>query len=393
MLQKTTAQKKISKLRKRFRIVQGGTSASKTFSIIPMLIHYAISTPRSEISIVSETYPHLRRGAFRDFQKIMVWSGNWNDKNMNRSTMIYTFGNGSYIEFFSADDPAKIMGARRDVLFINECNRLPFETFNQLAVRTRKFIYLDYNPTSEFWVHEELKDDEDAGFIVLTYKDNEALEESLVKEIEKAKERAKTSKYWENWWRVFGLGIVGEIDGLLFTNWKQIDKIPEEAKLLGYGMDFGYVKDPTTITMVYKWNGKHLYDEICYETGLGAKDIVERLKRGNVSKAALGVADSSDQRLIDDLNKNFGYNIQPCKKGQGSVMYGVKLLQEEEFMVTKNSINFIEELRNYCEDTDKYGKPTGQPIDAYNHCIDGIRYFETLKRLKYSGRKRIRTYG
>ena len=143
MLKKTTAQAKIAKLRKRIRIVRGGTSASKTFSIIPFLIDYAIKNPRCEISVVAETIPHLRRGALRDFLKIMEMTGMFQDNQYNKSSLTYTFNNGSFIEFFSADNPAKLRGARRDVLFINECNNVEFESYYQLAIRTRKFIYLD----------------------------------------------------------------------------------------------------------------------------------------------------------------------------------------------------------------------------------------------------------
>jgi PBSX family phage terminase large subunit len=205
MLQKTTAQVKISRLRKRVRIVRGGTSSSKTFSIIPLLIDYAVKNPKVEISIVSETIPHLRRGAIRDFLKIMEMVGMFDPLKWNKSSWTYSFSNDSYIEFFSADQPQKLRGARRDVLFVNECNNIDWESYYQMAIRTRKFIYLDYNPVAEFWVDSELVNDADAEMIVLTYKDNEALDKSIVNEIEKARDRAETSNYWANWWRVYGL--------------------------------------------------------------------------------------------------------------------------------------------------------------------------------------------
>ena len=198
MFQRTTAQAKIAKLRKRVRIVQGGTSSSKTFSIIPLLITHAMQNPYTEISIVSESIPHLKRGAVKDFVNIMVMTGNFRDSQFNKSDLKYKFLNGSFIEFFSADQPDKLRGARRHVLFVNECNNIDFESYNQLAIRTRDFIYLDYNPTQEFWVHTELIKDSDSDFVILTYKDNEALDKAIVKEIEKAKEKAKTSAYWEN---------------------------------------------------------------------------------------------------------------------------------------------------------------------------------------------------
>lgn len=174
MLTKTTAQKKIAQLRKRVRIIQGGTSSSKTFTILIFLIQYAIDNPNSEISVVSESIPHIKRGALKDFIKIMRWIGNFNENNFNQSNLTYRFTKGSYIEFFSADQPDKLRGARRDILFINECNNVNFESFQQLNIRTKKFIYLDFNPTSEFWVHKELKDEPDSDFLILTYKDNEA---------------------------------------------------------------------------------------------------------------------------------------------------------------------------------------------------------------------------
>src|SRR6056297_1054250 len=276
MLQKTTAQTKIRKLKKRIRIVQGGTSSSKTFSIIPLLIQYALQKPKQEISVVSESVPHLKRGVIRDFIKIMQWTDLWDANSFNRSDLTYKFDNGSFIEFFSADHPDKLRGARRDVLFINECNNVTFESYQQLAIRTKKFIYLDYNPTNEFWVHRELKDD--ADIVVLTYKDNEALEPSIVKEIEKARDKAKYSEYWANWWKVYGLGQIGSLEGVIFNNWKIIKSIPKEARLIGRGLDFGYSNDPTAIVEVYYLDGKKILNEICYQKELTNSQIAKYIK-------------------------------------------------------------------------------------------------------------------
>jgi len=168
MFQKTTAQAKIARLRKRVRIVQGGTSSSKTYSILPLLQTYAANVPRSEISIVSESIPHLRRGAMRDFIKILQETGEYVDAYWNRSTLTYTFANGSFIEFFSADQSDKLRGARRDVLFVNEANNVDWQAYHQMAIRTRKFIYIDYNPSAEFWAHTELQNSEDSDFLILT---------------------------------------------------------------------------------------------------------------------------------------------------------------------------------------------------------------------------------
>ena len=379
MLKKTTAQTKILKLRKRLRIVQGGTSSSKTFSIIPILIQYAIDNDNLEISIVSESIPHLRRGAIRDFVKIMQWTDNFNDANWNKSNLTYTFNNGSYIEFFSADQPDKLRGARRDVLFINECNNVHFEAYQQLAIRTRKFIYLDYNPSNEFWVHTELIDQEDADLLVLTYKDNEALEPSIVKEIEKAKEKAKTSEYWANWWKVYGLGQLGQLQGAVFSNWKQCDVIPKEAKLIGYGLDFGYSNDPTALTAIYEMDNTIYLNELIYQKELLISDL-SNLMKDKVNKTVYIYADSSEPRSIKELQLK-GWRVKAAEKGADSINYGISIMQDKEFRVTKRSTNLIKEFRSYLWDTDRQGNQLAKPIDAYNHAIDGVRYFfQTQKK-------------
>jgi phage terminase large subunit len=372
MLQRTTAQSKISKLKKRIRIVQGGTSSSKTFTIIPLLIQYAIQTPKSEISIVSESIPHLKRGAVKDFLKIMDWTGNFNPNNFNKSSLTYRFSNGSYIEFFSADQPDKLKGARRDILFINECNNVNFESYQQLAIRTKKFIYLDYNPTNEFWVHTELMNDSNSEFIILTYKDNEALDLAIVREIEKAREKAKTSKYWDNWWKVYGLGQIGSLEGVIFNNWKQIDKVPDDAKIIAYGMDFGFTNDPTTLVGLYKWNNKLIAHELLYQTGLVNSEIANIIKTKTDNLTYI-IADSSEPKSIEEI-KRAGVKIKGALKGSDSVIFGINLLQQHDLLVTSNSTNLIKELRNYSWEVDKTGKTINKPMDNYNHLIDALRY-------------------
>lgn len=373
MLKRTTAQTKIAKLRKRIRIVQGGTSSSKTFSILPLLIQYAIQRPRSEISVVAESIPHLKRGAYRDFLKIMEWTGNIIYENLNKSTMTYRFTNGSYIEFFSADQPDKLRGARRDVLFVNECNNIDYESYQQLAIRTRRFIYLDYNPSHEFWVHTELINDKDSDFIILTYKDNEALDESIVKEIEKAKERAKTSAYWDNWWKVYGLGQLGSLDGVVFSNWKVIDTIPMEARLIGAGLDFGFTNDPTALINVYEYNGMRIIDEQCYRVGMLNSHIAKY-----INNSVKTFADSADPKSIAELQALGCRNVKGADKGSDSINYGIQLMQGQQYLVTKQSTNLIKELRGYTWDKDKTGKQLNKPIDAFNHAIDALRYHEMM---------------
>jgi phage terminase large subunit len=346
------------------------TSASKTFSIIPLLIDYAIATPKSEISIVAETIPQLRRGALRDFLKIMDLIGMYDDSRFNKSSLVYTFSNGSYIEFFSADMSQKLRGARRDVLFVNECNNVEWEAYYQMAIRTRKFIYLDYNPVAEFWVDTELIQDKDTDFVVLTYKDNEALDKSIVQEIEKARDKAEYSTYWANWWRVYGLGEVGQVQGTIFTNWHQIDNVPTEAKYIGMGLDFGYSNDPTAIVMVYKWNNEYILDEIAYQKELSNKAIADILK----PYGGIVVCDSAEPKSIADL-RSYGINSTPCVKGKDSIVNGIQKIQAlDKFHVTKRSTNLIKELRGYVWKTDRNGTILNEPIDFNNHMIDSVRY-------------------
>ncbi len=370
MFKYTTAIKKIRSLTKRKKVIQGGTSAGKTFGILPILIDKAARTPMLEISVVSESIPHLRRGAMKDFLKIMKLTNRYVDAHWNRSLLTYTFANGSYIEFFSADMDDKLRGARRNILYVNEANNVTFEAYLQLSIRTNKEIYIDFNPTQEFWAHTEVVPQEDADFLILNYKDNEALDENIVKEIESAKEKAKTSSYWENWWKVYGLGEIGSLQGAVFNNWKQIDKIPEEAKLIGIGLDFGYTNDPTAIVEVYNWNGQRIINELCYRSGMLNTDIAKILP-SNVPI----YADSSEPKSIEEIRR-FGKTIRGVTKGKDSINYGIQVMQSQEYLVTSNSTNLIKELRGYIWDTDKSGTKLNKPIDYNNHGLDALRYHE-----------------
>jgi len=369
-LKETTALRKIHKLNKRTKIIQGGTSASKTFSILWVLSNKAMHIPDLEISVVAESIPHIRRGALRDFEKIMRWGGRYNPNSFNRSLLKYEFQNGSFIEFFSADDSSKLRGARRDILYINECNNISFQAYNELAIRTKREIYLDFNPANEFWVHTELKDEADADFIILTYKDNEALDQSIVQQIEKNREKAKTSNFYANWWKVYGCGEIGSLEGVIFSNWQQIDKLPNEARLIGIGLDFGYTNDPTAIIEVYNYNGKRILNELKYQTGMLNSDIAKVLPN-NVPI----YADSAEPKSIDEIRR-YGKTIKGVTKGKDSINYGIDTMQQQDYLVTKDSTNLIKELRSYIWDTDKQGVKLNKPIDHFNHAIDALRYHE-----------------
>ena len=251
--------------------VNVSNSASKTVSIIMDLTHLAQSdTSPTTTSIISESFPHLKRGAIKDFLDIMKTHKYYNDKRWNRTDATYTFETGSTLEFFSADQPGKVRGPRRDRGFINEANNISYETFDQLEVRTKEFMFLDWNPVSEFWYHEEVQQRDDQELIILTYKDNEALDPSIVASIEQRKNRP-------NWWKVYGQGLLGQAEGRIYSDWEVIDKIPHEARLERYGLDFGYTNDPTAIVGIYSYNGGYILDEVIYRQGMGNRAIADTL--------------------------------------------------------------------------------------------------------------------
>jgi phage terminase large subunit len=368
MFQITTATKKIAKLKKRIRVVQGGSSASKTISIILYLIERAQLDEKPTVtSIVSESIPHLKRGAIRDFKRIMKEHKYWKDAGWNVQDSTYTFETGSIMEFFSTDNGDKLRGARRDRCFMNEANNCTFDAFEQLEIRTSELFFLDYNPTNEFWVHTEVVPKRnDVDFIILTYKDNEALDESIVDSLEQRMGRA-------GWWKVYGLGQLGEVEGKIYTDWKIIDEIPHEARLERYGLNFGYSSHPLALVALYYYNGGYIIDEIDYGLGRGNRIIADTIL--NQKKNVLTVADSAEPKSIDEL-KEFGVNIAPTEKGKDSVRFGIQVVQDQQISITKRSVNVIKEYRNYLWRADKNGKiiEPNEPEEPYHYSMDAVRY-------------------
>lgn len=367
----TTATKKIFTLRKRVRIIAGGTGASKTISILLWLIQRCQTHEGELWSVVSETFPHLKRGAIRDFLNIMEQHGYFRPGSWNKTDYIYTFETGSKLEFFSADQPDKVRGPRRTGLFINEANNVNYDVFTQLEVRTQKIIWLDYNPVAEFWVYTEVMPKQDHDFLTLTYKDNEGLPPEIVQAIESRRGNRA-------WWRVYGEGLLGEVEGRIFTGWEFIDDIPHEARLERRGLDFGYSNDPTALVDIYYYNGGYILDEQIYQRGLQNKPIADLIKNLPESNT-LVIADSAEPKSIDELH-SYGVNIIPAAKGRDSVRQGIQYVQNQRISVTKRSVNLLKEYNNYLWEVDKDGNSTNEPSGVWNHCMDAIRYgFESFR--------------
>ncbi|TWO98862.1 terminase [TM7 phylum sp. oral taxon 351] len=360
----TTATKKIFAMKKRIRAVCGGTSASKTVSILIWLIDYAQSHQNKNIWVVSESMPHLKGGAMEDFKNIMQGQGYWRDSRWHGTDYIYTFETGSTIKFTSVDTYGKAHGPRRDILFLNECNNLAYNIVDQLITRTREAVWIDWNPTSEFWFYEKmLGKRDDIDFITLTYKDNEALDQNTIREIESHKDN-------KNWWRVYGEGKIGEVEGRIYTGWQIIKDVPFEARLEGYGLDYGYSIDPTAIVAVYYYNGGYILDEVLYRKGMSNKQIADVL---NSLPYGLVVADSAEPKSNDEI-KSYGVNLVPVVKGKDSIKQGIQYVQDQKISVTERSTNLIKEYRNYLWKTDKNGNIINEPEGGLDHALDAVRY-------------------
>lgn len=363
---------------------KGGTRSGKTYGIMQLLVVIAAFGKKAKmIDVVSESMPHLKRGALRDFDDILDGFGfmDGRDYASNLSDRVYKFPAGSEIRFFPADNWGKVKGSSRDMLFINECNRLPWETFRQLSVRTRRSVILDWNPDSEFWYElHGLDTRQGTAECVTTYKDNPYLTPEQVAEIE-------ANRADEEWWKVYGLGQTGQRRGLVYDNWRQVAAIPQGAEFVARGLDFGFVNDPTAIVDVYKAEGGRLVlDCVLYRKGLTNDKIAAFLRdmQGDT------IADSAEMKSITEIrNSGIRGHIFPAKKGADSIRAGIDILRKHELLVTQRSLDLVRELRNYRWREDPVtGQPLNVPVDKDNHALDAVRYV-ALNRLSSGGRLRV----
>ena len=350
---------------KKIIVEQGGTRSGKTFNILLwILLYYCQENKDKTITIVRKTFPAVRGTVMRDFFDILKNNGLYFEELHLRSTHEY-FINGNRIEFISLDQPTKIRGRKRDLLFINEANELTFEDWQQLIFRTTERIIIDFNPSDEFhWIYDNVLTRDDVDFYQTTYKDNPFLNDVVVKEIERLKDID------ENYWRVYGLGERGKSRSLVF-NFTTIKDIPESAKLIAKGLDFGYTNDPTALVETFI-DGDNMYvNELLYRTGMTNQDIAKELQKINVDRRDEVFADSAEPKSIEEIYR-MGWNIKPTLKG--SINIGIDMIRRYKLHITEASINLIKELRNYKYIEDKNGQLTNKPVDAFNHGLDALRY-------------------
>ena len=365
MFQETTSLKKLLALKKKIRDVRGSTGAGKTVGIVMWDIDYAQSHRKKVIDVVSESYPHLEQGVMRDFKNVMTERKYWVDSRWNESKHIYTFETGSTIQFQSYDKLGKAHGPRRDVLHLNEANWLPWDVVDQLITRTREVVWAEYNPSAEFWMHTEIigkRDDVES--LKLTYIDNDGLTDSERAEIESHKGNPR-------WWRVYGEGELGEAIGRIYTGWQIIEEIPHEARLEGYGLDFGWNPDPLALIAVYAYNGGYILDEELYGLEIPNAQVAKTIKN---LPYGLVVADSAEPKSIDELRR-YQINIIGAVKGPDSKRYGIKTLQNQRISITSRSINLIREYRNYFQLVDrKTNIAVIGETEGADDCLDAVRY-------------------
>lgn len=382
MIKPTTALKKICALTKKIWGIQGGQGAGKTFSILIVLINYAAGNRGKHIFIASDELSKMRITVIKDFIEILALLG-LSSKVRLVGGVHATFPNGSFIRFIGLDKTDVGKGLRSDVIFVNEANKVDFETFRELTSRAKRVI-IDFNPNFEFWFHTEVQHQKNCEFLKLTYLDNQQLSAEEKTEILSYYEKGYDAdgnvknEYWANKWRIYGLGEIGGVEGVIFSNYRIIDELPKIAKYTGTGLDFGYSNDPTSAIDRYLLDGVPIYDEVCYQTEMSNSDIARILKDSDFKRTIY--ADSAEPKSIADI-KGRGVRILSTVKGRDSINYGINIMQEQEFWVTRRSVNLIRELTMYSWKKDRSGMSSDVPIDNHNHAIDSCRYVEmSLKR-------------
>ena len=375
-IQATTVFQKNWEANNRYVVNIGGSRSTKTYSILQLLIVKALESDEPlVVSIVRKSLPSLRISVMRDFFNILKQYDLYNAELHNKTENTYQLNN-TLIEFFSIDDAQKRRGTKRDILFVNEANELDWEDFFQLQIRTTTQIFLDFNPSEQFWYNEQIQSRDDVTTIHSTYKDNPYLNDDQIHEIERLQHTDL------QYYQIYALGeFAGAMD--LVYGYTPVDNIPTNmANLVALGLDFGYTNDPTTLVEVWKHKDSLYLNELIYQTGLTNNDIGDMMAEYGVDKYIEVIADSAEPKSIDELRR-YGFNIKPAQKGPDSILNGIDILKRNRLYVTKQSTNLIKELNNYKWVTDKNGHKLNKPVDMFNHALDAVRYV-ALNKMRQS---------
>jgi len=356
---------------------EGSSRSSKTVSLTQLLSLYIPNIATKTITVCSPSLPHLKRGARRDFLNALQKTGVYNDKHFNKTDNIYNFPKtGSYVEFFGVEDIGKVHGPGRDILYINEANLIPYETYKQLAIRTNETIFIDYNPADEYsWVYEEA-DKLGNRIIHSTYKNNRGnLTPEIIAEIESLRDAD------ENLWNIYGLGLRGKSTETVYTHWKLCDDLPMKGEVF-YGQDFGY-NVPSALVRIEFYEGAIYVDELIYETKLTTSDLIEQYKAMGMTKTGEIYCDAAEPKTIEELNRA-GYNAMAADK---DVTEGIRKVKSMPLYITRRSVNVQKEIRSYkwktkTDITDGKVKPSDEPVKFMDHSMDAIRYGVFTKHLE-----------
>lgn len=355
----------------RIVILQGGTRSGKSYSAVQFLVVQAIQNPNVAISIVRKSFPSLRISTLRDFKEIMKELDIWDENSWRASENMYTFDNGSTIEFLSVQDGERRKGTKRDILFVDEANELDWDDMFQLFIRTTDKTIIAYNPSfpTNHWIYTQMLTHPEAERIISTYADNPFLEDNLIAEIERLKETSPS------YWKVYGEGREGMTEGLIFDNFSVIDYIPEEAELLGYGADWGYSNDESTLVALFKTEDGIILDEMFYLKGLLTNELGRLIKEAfTIHGKSVVIGDSSEPRTLEEIFR-MGINIKPAIKGPDSINAGIDIMKQHKMFITKKSQNLIDELYSYLWMKDKNGDLINKPDQrSSDHAIDAARY-------------------
>lgn len=361
-------------------INQGGSSSGKTYSILQVLFTRAVES-RNVITVIGESIPNLKAGALRDALDIVNNSPILRSciSDYNKTDRIFTFDTGSLMEFKSFENAHGAKGGRRDYAFINEVQGIQFDVYNEIDMRTRKKVYIDYNPNAEFWVHEHLIGKPKSKLLISDHRHNPFVEQKIRDKIEGL--RFKDMELF----KVYARGMTGKIEGLVFRNFDIIDDVPLGAELIGVGMDFGFTNDPTTVIKVFRFNEELIIKELVYSTGLLNSDIISKLHSNGITQQMGIVADSADPKSIKEIELA-GFRIEGANKGPDSIVSSIDTLKQFKINITRDSVNTIKEFRSYKWAVDSTGKALNSPVDFNNHAIDAIRYVALNKINKGSGK-------